>query len=54
VLSGVHAGWEPVFAWLRAADVGKYPDLVERQTLARLLRNQKNPTRPMVLYPPKP
>lgn len=54
VLSAVHAGWDPVVAWLRAANVVKYPDPVDRQTLARLLRNQKNPTRPVVLYPPHP
>lgn len=54
VLRAVHAGWEPVVAWLRAADVGEYPDPVDRHTLARLLRNQKDPLRPVVLYPPHP
>lgn len=54
VLNAVYAGWEPVVAWLRAADVRQYPDPVDRPTLARLLRNQKNPTRPLVLYPPHP
>lgn len=54
VLSAVRAGWKPVVAWLRAADVGQYPDPVDRPTLAKLLRTQKTPVRPLVLYPPHP
>jgi hypothetical protein len=54
VLNAVYAGWEPVVAWLRAADVGQYPDPVDRHTLAKLLEHQKEPILPWVLYPPHP
>lgn len=54
VLSAVYAGWEHVVAWLRAADVRQYPDPVDRATLARLIRHQKQPLGPWVLYPPHP
>lgn len=52
VRSAVYAGWDAVVAWLRAADIGQYPDHVDRNTLAWLLREMKK--RPRVVHPPYP
>lgn len=54
VRNAVYAGWDAVVALLRAAGVGQYPDPVDRRTLARLVKHQKQPLRPWVLYPPHP
>lgn len=50
VRDAVHAEWDAVVAWLRAAGVGGLPDPVDRKTLARLLRELKR--LPRVIYPP--
>lgn len=50
VRDAVHAGWDAVVAWLRAADVGRFPDHVDREMLARMLRELKR--LPRVIYPP--
>ena len=52
VRQAVFAGWEAVVAWLRDADVGTYPDHVDRDTLAWLLRELKKRLR--VVHPPYP
>jgi hypothetical protein len=52
VRNAAYAGWDAVVAWLRAADVGQYPDYVDRKTLAMLLREEKK--LPRVIYPPHP
>lgn len=50
VRSAAFAGWDAAVAWLRTADVGQYPDPVDRGGLARLLREIKK--LPRVIYPP--
>jgi hypothetical protein len=52
VRNAAHAGWDAVVAWLRAAEVGQYPDHVDRKRLAMLLREEKK--LPRVIYPPHP
>lgn len=52
VKTAVFAGWDAVVAWLRAADVGQYPDHVDRNTLAWLLRELKKS--PRVVHLPYP
>lgn len=46
------AGWDAAVAWLRAADVGQYPDHVDRNTLAWLLRELRK--LPRVVHLPYP
>ncbi|MBK8256234.1 MAG: hypothetical protein IPK82_26655 [Polyangiaceae bacterium] len=52
VRTAVYTVWNAVVAWLRAADVGEYPDYVDRKLLAMLLREIKK--LPRVVYPPYP
>jgi len=50
VRNAAYAGWDAVVAWLRAADVGQYPDYLDRKMLAWMLRELKR--LPRVIHPP--